>query len=86
LGVTHYVIIDDNDWGIEGEHGSNRFVQTDWERGMGVQHAADLCQKLSNKNIEKCKEWDDAQAAELAKIMKEIEDHKNEPQDPDNDF
>jgi hypothetical protein len=54
--ITHFVAIDDNDDGISAYFGKDRFVQTDWERGMGVQHAAELCEKLSAKNLKKVKE------------------------------
>lgn len=46
--VTHYVIIDDNDWGITPIHTHDRFVQTTWEDGMGMSHAYELVEKLSN--------------------------------------
>lgn len=61
--VTHYVIIDDNDWGITPIHGVGRFVKTDWDRGMGVNHTIELAEKLSNHNREKMKEWDAAMKA-----------------------
>lgn len=81
-GVDHYVIIDDNDWGISAIHGEGRFVKTDWERGMGVQHAAELCEKLSNKNKEKMKEWDEQRRADIEKAREEL--RKRPP--PDDNF
>jgi HAD domain in Swiss Army Knife RNA repair proteins len=54
--VTHYIIIDDNEWGISKIHGKDRFVQTDWDRGMGVNHAAEAIDKLSAMNQKKVKE------------------------------
>ena len=48
--VTHYVVIDDNTWGIPEVHGEDRFVHTDWDRGMGVEHALELIEKLSAKH------------------------------------
>lgn len=54
--VTHYAIIDDNDWGITDVHGKDRFVQTDWERGMGVNHTFELIKKLSAKHRKMLKE------------------------------
>ena len=51
--VTHYVIIDDNDWGIVGVHGRGHFVQTTWEGGMNIEHAYELCEKLSNHHKDK---------------------------------
>lgn len=44
--VTHYVIIDDNDWDITPHHGTDRFVKTEWEHGMHVGHTYELIQKL----------------------------------------
>lgn len=46
--VTHYAIIDDNDWGIVSIHGKGRFVKTEWEHGMHVGHTFELKEKLSN--------------------------------------
>jgi hypothetical protein len=75
--VTHYVIIDDNDWGILKSHGAERFVRTDWDRGMGVNHALELMQKLSSTNqkavedrLAKEKIEREAAAAEAAKNPK----------------
>lgn len=56
--VTHYIVIDDNDWGISPLHG-DRFVKTTWEGGFTTAHAAEACEKLStnhkNKIAEKLK-------------------------------
>jgi hypothetical protein len=46
--VTHYAIIDDNDWGITSIHGTGRFVWTNWYSGMHMGHAYELKDKLSN--------------------------------------
>ena len=54
--VTHYVIIDDNDWDITGKHGKDRFVQTTWEGGMTFAHTQELIEKLSNFNKKKIDE------------------------------
>lgn len=79
--VTHYVIIDDNDWEISHWHGNDRFVQTDWERGMGLVHAKELIWKLSSKNqqlvaerLEKERIEDEAAKAELAKNPPKLDD------------
>lgn len=53
--VTHYIIIDDNDWGITPIHTPERFVHTTWAGGMTIAHAAELCDKLSNKHKQKIK-------------------------------
>lgn len=80
--VTHYAIIDDNDWEISNWHGKDRFVQTDWERGMGTNHTNELIWKLSAKNqklvserleIEKLER--EAAAAEEAKNPKKVDDN-----------
>lgn len=54
--VTHYVIIDDNDWDITPHHGADRFVKTTWEGGMNVTHAEELMEKLSSHNAGKVKD------------------------------
>ena len=54
--ITHYVIIDDNDWGITNEHGDGRFVKTTWEGGMTFTHAQELAEKLSNFHKKKVEE------------------------------
>jgi HAD domain in Swiss Army Knife RNA repair proteins len=53
--VSHYVAIDDNDWGISVLHTRDRFVQTTWEGGMTFEHALELDRKLSNTHIKKMK-------------------------------
>lgn len=54
--VTHYVIIDDNDWDITPHHGADRFVKTTWEAGMGVEHAEELIFKLTSAHAGRVKE------------------------------
>ena len=44
--VTHYVIIDDNDWGIIEAHPSQKFVRTSWASGFTFDHAEELSAKL----------------------------------------
>ncbi len=78
-GVTHYAIIDDNDWEITEWHGEDRFVQTDWERGMGTNHAKLLIWKLSNKNQVKVEE-----RLEKEKLEREEEAKKPKPPMDDN--
>lgn len=71
--VTHYAIIDDNDWEITQWHGKDRFVQTDWERGMGTNHAAQLIEKLSafnQKKVAERLETEKLAREELAKLPK----------------
>jgi hypothetical protein len=53
--VTHYAIIDDNDWGITAIHGTGRFVKTEWEHGMHVGHTYELKEKLSNAHKDRLK-------------------------------
>jgi hypothetical protein len=53
--VAHYVIIDDNDWGIIDIHTRDRFVQTTWDGGMTYAHAVELAYKLSHAHIKKMK-------------------------------
>ena len=60
--VTHYIVIDDNDWGISPLHG-DRFVKTTWESGMTFQHAVEAIEKLSTAHKKKI---DDALAADTA--------------------
>lgn len=81
--VTHYVIIDDNDWGIVHEHGEGRFVKTTWEGGMTTLHAAELCEKLSNFHKKKVEELEAAQKAEYDKLVAE---RKANPTKMDDDF
>jgi len=64
--VTHYAVIDDNTWGIPEVHGRDRFVQTDWDRGMGISHAVELIDKLSSFNQKKV-----AERLEAEKLAKE---------------
>jgi hypothetical protein len=52
--VTHYIVIDDNDWGISPLHG-DRFVKTTWEGGFTTAHAAEACEKLSKHHLKKIK-------------------------------
>jgi hypothetical protein len=55
--VTHYIIIDDNDWGIVNAHPPERFVRTDWFLGgFHVGHAEEAVKKLSNENLNKINE------------------------------
>lgn len=82
--VTHYAIIDDNDWGISAIHGEGRFVKTDWDRGMGLNHAIELMEKLSTKNRDKMKEWDAQQKADEEKARAEI--LNSLPKPDNNDF
>ena len=50
--VTHYIIIDDNDWGIVDAHPPERFVRTDWFLGgFHIGHAEEAVKKLSNHNM-----------------------------------
>lgn len=79
--VTHYVIIDDNDWGISAEHGESRFVQTTWEGGMTYSHMLQLCNKLSNQGKLEAKKEDAERKAEHDKLVEEI---KNKPPMDDN--
>lgn len=79
--VTHYVAIDDNDWEISEYHGEDRFVKTDWDRGMGANHAVELIEKLSKKNqkaveerLEREKTGRDKAAEELAKNPPPLDD------------
>lgn len=62
--VTHYVIIDDNDWGIVDIHGKERFVETSWEGGMTTLHAAELCHKLSNEHKKKLQDNEEASSGQ----------------------
>lgn len=45
--VTHYIVIDDNDWGIVQAHPPEKFVRTSWDFG-GFQfgHLAEAIEKL----------------------------------------
>jgi hypothetical protein len=48
--VDHYIVIDDNDWGIIDVHGKNRFIQTEWEGGgFQTKHLKEAIHKLSSK-------------------------------------
>lgn len=51
--VTHYIIIDDNDWGIRNIHGFYRFIQTSWETGMTVSHVEEAMEKLKTPKKDK---------------------------------
>lgn len=82
--VTHYVAIDDNDWEISKYHGEDRFVKTDWERGMGTNHTKELIWKLSAKNQKLVQERLDKEKAEHEAFL--AERAKNPPEDPDNNF
>lgn len=53
--VTHYIIIDDNDWDITPVHGTGRFVKTEWDHGMHVGHTFEAKEKLSNAHKERIK-------------------------------
>ena len=78
--VTHYVAIDDNDWHISAYHGKDRFVHTDWDRGMGVDHAIELMEKLSTNNQKAVEE-------RLAKEKAAREEEAKKPKTKmDNDF
>lgn len=46
--VTHYIIVDDNDWGITDVHGKDRWLETRWETGLTFHHAQLLDYMLSN--------------------------------------
>lgn len=52
--VTHYIIIDDNDWGIVQAHPPEKFVKTSWEFG-GFQfgHLIEADKKLQTPKKEK---------------------------------
>ena len=50
--VTHYIVIDDNDWNISALHG-DRFVKTTWEAGLTFDKAQEACEKLSNHHKNK---------------------------------
>ena len=55
--VDHYIIIDDNDWGIIDVHGKQRFIQTEWEGGgFQTKHLAEAAHKLSSKYKKALKE------------------------------
>jgi hypothetical protein len=82
--VTHYAIIDDNDWGIIASHGEDRFVHTDWDRGMGLNHAIELMKKLSANNQKAVEERLAKEKAEDEKAAEERAKTKDEK--PDNDF
>lgn len=80
--VTHYVVIDDNDWGISEVHGEGRFVKTTWESGMTIAHAMELIEKLKAENGAKMKLWDAERKAEDEKFREEKK--KNKPPMDDN--
>lgn len=48
--VTHYIVIDDNEWGIPQLHGYDRFVKTTWESGLTFEKALEAMEKISNKS------------------------------------
>lgn len=77
--VTHYVVIDDNDWGISPIHGEGRFVHTTREGGMTIAHAKELILKLSKENKAKMMAWDAEQKAEYDALIEESK--KNPPDD-----
>lgn len=55
--VDHYIIIDDNDWGIIDVHGKQRFIQTEWEGGgFQTKHLTEAAFKLSSKYKKALKE------------------------------
>lgn len=55
--VTHYIIIDDNDWGIVQAHPPEKFVRTDWFLGgFHVGHADEAIKKLKTTKKEKADE------------------------------
>lgn len=64
--VTHYIVIDDNDWGISPLHG-DRFVKTTWESGMTFQHAVEAVEKLSNAHKKKIQDALEAEQASETK-------------------
>lgn len=51
--VSHYIVIDDNDWGISEIHGDGRFIKTTWGSGLTFDKAAEAIRKLSNRNRRK---------------------------------
>lgn len=53
--VTHYIIIDDNTWGIPEIHGWEKFVKTTWEAGMTFEHALEAIEKLQTPKKERKK-------------------------------
>lgn len=81
--VTHYVAIDDNDWEISQYHGDDRFVKTDWERGMGTNHAKELIFKLSAKNQKLVEERIEKERVELEKAREEAAKNPKPPMDDD---
>lgn len=76
MGITHYVIIDDNDWDITPHHGAERFVKTTWESGMTIAHTAELAEKLSNFHKKKCEELAAQDKAEYDRIVAESKANK----------
>lgn len=55
--ITHYIIIDDNDWGIVEAHPPEQFVKTDWYfGGLTFGHAQEAIQKLKTPKKEKSDE------------------------------
>lgn len=73
--VTHYIVIDDNDWGISPIHGQ-RFVKTTWESGMTFQHAVEAVDKLSNGFKKKLDESEKAQEEEYNKLIADKKDEE----------
>lgn len=51
--VTHYIVIDDNTWGIPEIHGEARFVKTTWDAGLTFDKAEEAIEKLSSKHRRK---------------------------------
>lgn len=55
--ITHYIVIDDNDWGIVAAHPPEKFVKTDWYfGGLTFGHAEEAIQKLKTPKKEKANE------------------------------
>lgn len=46
--VTHYIVIDDNDWGIDAIHPKEKIVRTTWEAGLTFDKASEAIDKLKN--------------------------------------
>lgn len=57
--VTHYIIIDDNDWGITDFHDEKQFVNTTWDAGLTFDKAMEAIKKFKTPKKEKTTEEED---------------------------
>ena len=54
--VKHYIVIDDNDWGIDAVHPKSQIVRTDWNTGMTWNHVLEAIAKLKTPKKKKDEE------------------------------